>query len=79
MCNPEYKTIVQCAAFIRRARLIRINKNPGAIRNKANRQGLVTAFEKLAKLDGGKSGMFDSHPGSADRAKRMQGRLAKGG
>jgi len=39
----------------------------------------VTAFEKLAKLDGGKSGMFDSHPGSADRAKRMQGRLAKGG
>jgi Zn-dependent protease with chaperone function len=47
-------------------------------KNKANRQGLVTAFEKLAKLDGGKSGMFDSHPGSADRAKRMQSRLAKG-
>lgn len=47
-------------------------------KNKANRQGLVTAFQKLAKLDGGKSSMFSSHPGSADRAKHIEDRIAKG-
>lgn len=47
-------------------------------RNKANTRGLVTAFQKLAKLDGGKSSMFSSHPGSADRAKHIEDRIAKG-
>jgi len=42
---------------------------------KLNRKGLVTAFEKLAKLDGGESSMFSSHPSSPDRAARMQARL----
>ena len=40
------------------------------------REGLVTAFEKLAKLGGGESSMFDSHPGSSDRAANMRTRLA---
>lgn len=40
------------------------------------RDGLVTAFEKLAKLGGGESSMFDSHPGSSDRAANMRTRLA---
>lgn len=47
-------------------------------KNKAARQGLVTAFQKLAKLDGGQSSMFSSHPGSADRAKHIEDRIAKG-
>ncbi|MFV3386944.1 M48 family metalloprotease [Pseudomonas sp. NY15364] len=38
--------------------------------------GLVTAFEKLAKLGGGESSMFSSHPGSSDRAANMRTRLA---
>ena len=42
---------------------------------KMNRKGLVTAFEKLAELDGGESSMFSSHPSSPDRAARMQERL----
>ena len=42
---------------------------------KMNRQGLVTAFQKLAKLDGGESSMFSSHPSSPDRAARMQARI----
>ncbi|MFV0284064.1 MAG: M48 family metalloprotease [Castellaniella sp.] len=42
---------------------------------KMNRKGLVTAFQKLAELDGGKSSMFSSHPSSPDRAARMQARL----
>jgi putative metalloprotease len=46
-------------------------------KNKADRRGLVTAFQKLAKLDGGRSSMFSSHPGSADRAKHIEERLAK--
>lgn len=45
---------------------------------KMNRKGLVTAFEKLAKLDGGESSMFSSHPSSPDRAARMQARLTNG-
>ena len=40
------------------------------------REGLVTAFEKLAKLSGGESCMFDSHPSSAERADNMRNRLA---
>lgn len=39
------------------------------------RDGLVTAFEKLATLSGGKSSMFSSHPGSQERADRMRSRL----
>ncbi|WP_371747595.1 M48 family metalloprotease [Diaphorobacter sp. HDW4B] len=40
------------------------------------RKGLVTGFEKIAKLEGGKHSMMDSHPPSAERAKRMQARLS---
>lgn len=40
------------------------------------RDGLVTAFEKLATLSGGKSSMFSSHPGSKERAEHMRSRLA---
>ncbi|MHA7680733.1 metalloprotease LoiP [Cupriavidus sp. PET2-C1] len=47
-------------------------------KNKANTRGLVTAFQKLAKLDGGKSSMFSSHPGSDDRAKHIEDRITKG-
>ena len=45
---------------------------------KMNRQGLVSAFQKLAKLGGGSSGssMLSSHPPSDQRAKRMQDRLS---
>ncbi|WP_316150029.1 M48 family metalloprotease [Cupriavidus sp. BIC8F] len=46
-------------------------------KNKANTRGLVTAFQKLAKLDGGKSSMFSSHPGSEDRAKHIEQRISK--
>jgi len=46
---------------------------------KLRREGLVTAFQKLAKLDGGKSSMLSSHPSSAERAANMQERIdAKG-
>ncbi|MGD9945118.1 MAG: M48 family metallopeptidase [Burkholderiaceae bacterium] len=39
-------------------------------------EGLVSAFTKLSKLSGdAKSSMFDSHPGSADRAQRIQEQL----
>ncbi len=41
-----------------------------------NREGLVTAFEKLAKLGGGESSMFDSHPASAERAAHIRQRIA---
>jgi putative metalloprotease len=47
-------------------------------RNRGNRQALVSAFQKLAKLDGGHSSIFSSHPGSADRAKHIQDRIATG-
>ncbi|HBD39895.1 MAG TPA: peptidase, partial [Cupriavidus sp.] len=43
-----------------------------------NRQALVTAFQKLAKLDGGQSSMLSSHPGSAARAQHIQDRIASG-
>ncbi|MGC3423752.1 M48 family metalloprotease, partial [Pseudomonas aeruginosa] len=40
-----------------------------------NSQGLVTAFEKLAKLGGGDSSLFDSHPGSQARAYHIRQRI----
>lgn len=39
------------------------------------RQGLVSGFEKLSRLDGGKSSLFSSHPGSAERAENIRRRL----
>ena len=39
-------------------------------------QGLASAFDKLAELSGGDSSMFDSHPGSADRAAHIRQRIA---
>ncbi|CAG9177390.1 M48 family metallopeptidase [Cupriavidus respiraculi] len=47
-------------------------------KNKANREALVTAFRKLAALDGGKSSMLSTHPGSLDRAKHIEDRLRAG-
>jgi putative metalloprotease len=43
-----------------------------------NQKGLVTAFQKLAQLDGGKSSMMSSHPSSTSRAQHIQDRIAKG-
>jgi len=45
---------------------------------KMKREGLVTAFQKLAKLDGGESSMFSSHPSSPDRAAHIQQRIDSG-
>lgn len=44
---------------------------------KLERKGLVSAFDKLAKLSGGATGssIMSSHPPSADRSARMQKRL----
>ncbi len=42
---------------------------------KLNTKGLVTAFEKLAALDGGQSSIMSSHPGSSARAQRMQSKI----
>lgn len=47
-------------------------------RNGANRQALASAFRKLAALDGGQSSMLSSHPGSLERAKHIDARLAGG-
>lgn len=46
-------------------------------RQKMDRKGLVTAFQKLAKLDGKGSGgsMLSSHPSSTARAEHIQQRL----
>lgn len=41
-------------------------------------EGLASAFDKLAKLAGGDSSMFDSHPGSADRAAHVRERILAG-
>ncbi len=42
-----------------------------------NPNGLVTSFEKLAKLEGGhQSSMFDSHPSSEARAQHIKDRIA---
>ncbi|CDL81841.1 M48 family metallopeptidase [Xenorhabdus szentirmaii] len=38
-------------------------------------EGLVTGFEKLAKLDNSKSSMFDSHPASKERAQHIRDRI----
>ncbi|MBD2800771.1 M48 family metallopeptidase [Xenorhabdus sp. M] len=38
-------------------------------------EGLVTGFEKLAKLDNSKSSMFDSHPASKERAQHISDRI----
>ena len=44
-----------------------------------NLAGLASAFDKLAKLDGGAdSSMFDSHPGSKQRADHIRQRIASG-
>jgi metalloprotease len=40
--------------------------------------GLVTAFQKLAAVDGGKSDMLSSHPASPARAKHIEERIASG-
>jgi metalloprotease len=40
--------------------------------------GLVTAFQKLATIDGGKSDMLSSHPASPARAKHIEDRIASG-
>ncbi|MFG6176930.1 M48 family metallopeptidase [Halomonas sp. THAF12] len=40
-----------------------------------SREGLVTAFEKLASLDGGEGSLMSSHPGSSERAENMRAKL----
>ncbi len=40
-------------------------------------KGLVTAFQKLVAIDGGKSDMLSSHP-SPSRAKHIEDRIASG-
>jgi metalloprotease len=40
--------------------------------------GLVTAFQKLGTIDGGKSSMLSSHPSSPARAKHIEDRIASG-
>lgn len=45
---------------------------------KLKREGLVTSFQKLAKLDGGNSTMLSSHPSSSSRAENMQKRINQG-
>lgn len=47
-------------------------------KRKLSLEGLASAFDKLAKLGGGDSSMFDSHPGSADRAANIRKRIAAG-
>ncbi|WP_454764822.1 metalloprotease LoiP [Cupriavidus campinensis] len=47
-------------------------------RNGGNRQALATAFQKMSTLDGGQSSMLSSHPGSAQRARHIQDRIASG-
>lgn len=48
--------------------------------SKLNTKGLVTGFQKLAKLSEGEKGssLLSSHPPSADRAARMQQRIDSG-
>ncbi|WP_354682146.1 M48 family metallopeptidase [Cupriavidus necator] len=46
-------------------------------KNGANRQALATAFRKMSTLDGGQSSMLSSHPGSQERAKHIEDRLAR--
>ncbi|MBO4121498.1 M48 family metallopeptidase [Cupriavidus gilardii] len=44
-------------------------------KNKSNREALVTAFRKMAALDGGQSSMLSTHPGSLQRAQHIEERL----
>nr|WP_245004668.1 M48 family metalloprotease [Paraburkholderia sacchari] len=44
-----------------------------------NERGLVTAFQKLATLDGGRNSMMSSHPSSPSRAEHIQNRINKEG
>jgi putative metalloprotease len=48
-------------------------------KEKLSRAGLVTLFQKLAKLEGPGHSMFSSHPSSPDRAQRIQTRIDKDG
>ncbi|TFW25773.1 peptidase [Duganella callida] len=48
-------------------------------KEKLSRQGLVTLFQKLAKLEGADHSMFSSHPSSPDRAQHIQSRIDKDG
>jgi len=48
-------------------------------KEKLSRTGLVTLFEKLAKLNGSERSMFSSHPSSPDRAQHIQSRIDKDG
>ncbi|MDC9590606.1 M48 family metallopeptidase [Xenorhabdus sp. XENO-10] len=41
-----------------------------------NTGGLVTSFEKLAKLGSGETSMFNSHPPSQERAQHVRDRIA---
>ncbi len=45
-------------------------------KRKINTGGLVTSFEKLAKVGSGESSMFDSHPPSQERAQHLRERIA---
>ncbi|MBP0627996.1 MULTISPECIES: M48 family metallopeptidase [unclassified Cupriavidus] len=47
-------------------------------KNGANRQALASAFRKMSQLDGGQSSMLSTHPGSLERAKHIEDRLAGG-
>ena len=44
-----------------------------------NESGLVTAFQKLATLDGGHNSMMSSHPSSPSRAQHIQNRIKQEG
>lgn len=48
-------------------------------KEKLPRTGLVTLFQKLAKLEGPGHSMFSSHPSSPDRAQHIQSRIDKDG
>jgi putative metalloprotease len=48
-------------------------------KEKLSRKGLVTLFEKLAKLEGSEHSMFSSHPSSPERAQHIQSRIDKDG
>ncbi|WP_322028410.1 M48 family metalloprotease [Paraburkholderia sp. J76] len=44
-----------------------------------SQQGLVTAFQKLATIDGGQSSMMSSHPSSPSRAAHIEKRIKNEG
>lgn len=44
-------------------------------KEKLSRAGLVSLFQKLARLEGPGHSMFSSHPSSPDRAQRIQARI----